>query len=192
MDPPSPIDLLEHEHQIIGKMAAGLEALASRLESGASVDPGLLAEIIDFLRTYSRRCHQKKEEDLLFPALVRRGVPSQGKPLGSLTFEHLREWAAVGAFTGVVRAYAAGEPDAPARLINMLRDLAFFYTNHAWNETNLLFPYAAKVLTPADQAELVAQFEALDRDLGNETVERLARFSEGLAELAARPAEEVS
>ncbi len=182
MDPLSPIDLLEREHQTIGKMAAGLEVLASRLESGGAIDADLLNEVVEFLRTYGRRCHEKKEEDFLFPALVRRGVPSQGKPLGSLAFEHLREWAAVGAFTGVVRAYTAGEPDAPARLINMLRDLASFYTNHAWNETNLLFPYAAKVLTPADQAELVGQFEALDRDLGNETVERLARFAEQLAE----------
>jgi hemerythrin-like domain-containing protein len=188
----SPIDLLEFEHRVIGKMAAGMEVLASRLESGENLDPGVLNELVEFLRTYGRRCHQKKEEDLLFPALVRRGVPSQGKPLGSLTFEHLREWAAVGAFAGAVRAYIAGEQDAPVRLTGLLRDLSSFYCNHAWNETNLLFPYAAKVLTAADQAELAAEFEALDQDIGKETVERLARFGEELEQLARRPAGEVS
>jgi hemerythrin-like domain-containing protein len=182
MHGPSPIDLLEQEHHVIGKMAAGMEALASRLESGNTLDPSLLTELVEFLRVYGRRCHQKKEEDLLFPALVRRGVPSIGKPLGNLTFEHLREWAAVGALAGAVRAYTAGEQNAPARLTVMLRDLAAFYINHAWNETNLLFPYAAKVLTPSDQAELLVQFEALDCDIGKDTVERLARFGEGLAE----------
>lgn len=178
MHEPSPIDLLEHEHQVIGKMAAGMEALASRLESSEALDPCLLTGLVEFLRVYGRRCHQRKEEDLLFPALVRRGAPSIGKPLGSLTFEHLREWAAVGALSGAVRAYSTGEQNAPARLIGMLRDLAAFYINHAWNETNLLFPYAAKVLTPADQAELLAQFEALDRHIGKEILERLARFAE--------------
>ncbi len=74
----------------------------------------------------------------------------------------------------------------------MLHDLSAFYCNHAWNETNLLFPYAAKVLTPGDQAELVAQFEALDRSIGKETVQRLARFGEELERLAGRPAKEVS
>ncbi len=38
----------------------------------------LLEHEVEFLRVYGRRFHQKREEDLLFPALVRRGVPSVG------------------------------------------------------------------------------------------------------------------
>ncbi|HPQ16065.1 MAG TPA: hemerythrin domain-containing protein [Bryobacteraceae bacterium] len=179
------LDVLEHEHDVIRKAAAGMEALAARLESGRTVDVNLLNGVVEFLRVYGRACHQRKEEDLLFPALARRGVPSVGKPLGSLTFEHLKEWAAVGALAGAIRSYAAGDRDAPARVIALLREMAHFYTDHAWNESNLLFPYAARVLTPIDQAELLAQFEIVDREIGKDVVERLARFGEKLAEEAA-------
>jgi len=178
------LDVLEHEHDVIRKAAAGMEALAARLESGRTVDVNLLNGVVEFLRVYGRACHQRKEEDLLFPALARRGVPSVGKPLGSLTFEHLKEWA-VGALAGAIRSYAAGDRDAPARVIALLREMAHFYTDHAWNESNLLFPYAARVLTPIDQAELLAQFEIVDREIGKDVVERLARFGEKLAEEAA-------
>lgn len=179
------IDVLEREHEVIRKAAAGMEALAARLESGSSLDVNLLTGLVEFLRVYGRGCHQKKEEDLLFPALARRGVPSVGKPLGSLTFEHLKEWAAVGALAGAIRAYSAGEQGAPARVIGLLREMAGFYADHAWNESNLLFPYAARVLTPSDQAELLVQFEIVDREIGKDVVERLVRFGEKLAKEAA-------
>ena len=70
------------------KMVVGMSVLAEQLEGGEPVDVSLLESIVVFLRTFADRCHHGKEETFLFPALIRRGVPSHGCPIGGLTMEH--------------------------------------------------------------------------------------------------------
>ena len=82
------VEMLEAEHRVIQKMAAGMSVLADQLEGGEPVDVALLESIVAFLRTFADRLHHTKEESFLFPALIRRGVPSQGCPIGGLTMEH--------------------------------------------------------------------------------------------------------
>lgn len=149
-----------------------MRVLADRLDAGLAPDVPLLESIIQFLRTYADRCHHGKEEALLFPALVLRGVPSQGCPLGGLTMEHQKGRAMVGELAEAVRVCA---PPA-ARL----RDLAAFYENHIWKEDNLLFPLAGRLLTLEDQGELKAKFEAVEQEIGMATYERLEGFGQEL------------
>jgi len=78
----TPVEVLEAEHRVIQKMVAGMSLLAERLEGGEPLDVSLLESIVAFLRTFADRCHHGKEETFLFPALIRRGVPSHGCPIG--------------------------------------------------------------------------------------------------------------
>jgi len=162
MSGPTPIETLEAEHRVIEKAVAEMTAAADRIESAGQTGPEPIETLIEFLREFADRRHHGKEEQLLFPALERRGVPSQGCPLGGLTMEHQRGRAMVGDLAGNVRAWRDGDPGAPSLVAANLRALAAFYTNHIWKEDNLLFPLAAKVLTPADQAELAEKFEGSD------------------------------
>jgi hemerythrin-like domain-containing protein len=149
-------------------MVAGMSLLAERLEGGEPLDVSLLESIVAFLRTFADRCHHGKEETFLFPALIRRGVPSHGCPIGGLTMEHQKGRVMVGELADAIRGYAAGEPPAREDLVKSLRALVAFYPNHIWKEDYLLFPLAGKVLTPEDQQELMNKFETVERELGIE------------------------
>ena len=160
------VEMLEAEHRVIQKMVAGMSVLAEQLEGGERVDVSLLESIVVFLRTFADRLHHGKEESFLFPALIRRGVPSQGCPIGGLTMEHQKGRVMVGELADAIRGYAAGEPPARENLVKSLRALVAFYPNHIWKEDYLLFPLAGKVLTPEDQQELRDKFETVERELG--------------------------
>jgi hemerythrin-like domain-containing protein len=160
------VEMLEAEHRVIQKMVAGMSVLADQLEGGEPVDVSLLESIVVFLRTFADRLHHGKEESFLFPALIRRGVPSQGCPIGGLTMEHQKGRVMVGELADAIRGYAAGEPPARENLVKSLRVLVAFYPNHIWKEDYLLFPLAGKVLTPEDQQDLMDKFETVERELG--------------------------
>jgi len=164
----TPVEVLEAEHRVIQKMVAGMSLLAEQLEGGKLVDVPLLESIVVFLREFADRCHHGKEEAFLFPALIRRGVPSHGCPIGGLTMEHQKGRVMVGELADAIRGYAAGEPPAREDLVKSLRALVAFYPNHIWKEDYLLFPLAGKVLTPEDQQELMNKFETVERELGIE------------------------
>ena len=166
-----PIEELEAEHRFIHKMVAGMSVLAEQLEGGEAVDVSLLESIVVFLRTFADRCHHGKEENFLFPALIRRGVPSHGCPIGGLTMEHQKGRVMVGELADAIRGYAAGEPPARENLIKRLRALVAFYPSHIWKEDYLLFPLAGKVLTPEDQQELRDKFVTVERELGLDVLE---------------------
>jgi hemerythrin-like domain-containing protein len=162
----TPVEMLEAEHRVIQKIVAGMSVLAEQLEDGDPVDVSLLESIVVFLRTFADRCHHGKEETFLFPALIRRGVPSQGCPIGGLTMEHQKGRVMVGELAETIRGCAAGEPPARENLVKSLRALVAFYPSHIWKEDYLLFPLAGKVLTPQDQQELMDKFETVERELG--------------------------
>ena len=166
MSEASAVEMLEAEHRVIQKMVAGMSVLAEQLEGGEPVDVQLLERIVVFLRTFADRCHHGKEETFLFPALIRRGVPSHGCPIGGLTMEHQKGRVMVGELADAIRGYAAGEPPARENLVKSLRALVAFYPNHIWKEDYLLFPLAGKVLTPEEQQELMDKFETVERELG--------------------------
>ena len=162
----TPVEMLEAEHRVIQKIVAGMSVLAEQLEDGEPVDVSLLESIVVFLRTFADRCHHGKEETFLFPALIRRGVPSHGCPIGGLTMEHQKGRVMAGELAEAIRGCAAGEPPARENLVKSLRALVAFYPSHIWKEDYLLFPLAGKVLTPQDQQELMDKFETVERELG--------------------------
>jgi hemerythrin-like domain-containing protein len=162
----TPTEVLEAEHRVIQRVVAGMAVLVERLDGGQDLDVPLLENIVEFLRTFADRCHHGKEEAFLFPALIHRGVPSHGCPIGGLTMEHQKGRVMVGELADAIRGYAAGEPPARENLVKSLRALVALYPSHIWKEDYLLFPLAGKVLTPEDQQDLMHKFDTVDRDLG--------------------------
>jgi len=177
----TPVEVLEAEHRVIQKMVAGMSVLAEQLEGGEPADIELLESIVAFLRTFADRCHHGKEETFLFPALIRRGVPSQGCPIGGLTMEHQKGRVMVGELADAIRGCAAGESPAREDLIKSLRALVAFYPNHIWKEDYLLFPLTEKVLSMEEQQSLYQQFELVEERVGRDVHHRLEQFAERLS-----------
>ena len=92
-----PTDILEREHRYIQKVVDGIEKILEQPDLEKTLNVDELGDVVDFMRSYADKCHHGKEEELLFPALIDKGVPTQGCPVGVLKGEHIRGRSIVGA-----------------------------------------------------------------------------------------------
>jgi hemerythrin-like domain-containing protein len=136
---------------------------------------------VEFLRVYADKLHHGKEEALLFPKLVERGVPPGGCPIGGLNHEHEKGRALVRALAEQASAYSQDKPGAKDALLEAMRGIVDLYQNHIWKEDAMVFPMAGKVLTPADQKELSEKFAEVDRAIGFDVIARLEQLARSLA-----------
>jgi hemerythrin-like domain-containing protein len=149
MTPPTAI--LRDEHVIILRALDALETAVGRLEAGHGPPDAWWDDVLHWLRTFADRSHHGKEEDLLFPAMIRAGVPSGGGPIDVMLEEHERGRAlvrAMAATSGADRAAAA-------------RDYVVLLRAHIDKENEVLFPLADAILTDDEQRVLDAGFTAV-------------------------------
>lgn len=152
----TPTGMLREEHEVILRALALLEGLGQRLESGEPVDRDGLAWLREFFSTFADRCHHGKEEQHLFPALERHGVPVEGGPLGVMLHEHEEGRA-------LLRTMAQGNNRQTAGAI---RGYATLLRAHIEKENGVLFPLAERVLPDEEQRGLVHAFEAVEQAVG--------------------------
>jgi hemerythrin-like domain-containing protein len=157
-------DELMAEHRVIEKVIAVLENGAQKLEQGQAVRPGLFIEATDFIKGFADGCHHKKEEGVLFPAMVAFGVPSEGGPVGVMLAEHEQGRY----FTRNLRAAAqrleAGDASARDEVINNARGYSMLLRQHIMKEDRILFPMAGQVLPPAEQDRVADGFEHIEHE----------------------------
>lgn len=179
----SPTEMLEAEHRFIAKVVGATAVLADDLEAGREVRPATILNVVEFMRTYADRCHHGKEEELLFPALAKSGVPMRGCPVEALTREHAMGRALVKGLAEVADAYQKSDASAKEGLIKNLRGMAELYPNHIWKEDYLLFPMSNKVLSQDDQQGLYQEFEKVEERIGRDVHHRLEQLSDELAQI---------
>lgn len=150
---PVPTAMLRHEHEVILRALALLERLGGRLAAGAQVDRAALAWLLDFFVTFVDRCHHGKEEQHLFPALERHGIPREGGPLGVMLHEHEEGRA-------LLLAIGHGNGGGVAEAIGRY---ALFIRDHIEKENEVLFPMAEQVLGAGEQGVLVQAFDAMEQ-----------------------------
>lgn len=174
-----PIAVLVHEHDIIKKVAAALSELASSAERAVQADPATLREVVRFMREFADRCHHAKEEKILFPAMVAKGVPDSGCPVAGLIQEHQRGRALVSAFAEAVEALAGGAPGAPANVARAVGELVDFYGKHIWKEDEMVFPMVQRLFSAPERHDLFEKFEKAEEEIGADH-ESLAAFANRL------------
>jgi hemerythrin-like domain-containing protein len=65
-----------------------MAALAENIDKGMAPEADTLRNLMEFMQVFADKCHQGKEEKILFPLLETKGVPVNGCPLGILIHEH--------------------------------------------------------------------------------------------------------
>ena len=83
-----PTSILSNEHRVIEIMLSVLENLADKTIAEKKLERQAAEEVIDFIRIFADRCHHGKEENHLFVALVDKGMPKEGGPIGQMLLEH--------------------------------------------------------------------------------------------------------
>ncbi len=155
---------LRADHELILRALAVLERFGRCLERGEPVDRGALEWLSEFFTTFVDRCHHGKEEQHLFPALERHGLPRDGGPIGVMLFEHEEG-------RGLLRAMRQQDDRKTAEAI---RQYARLLRAHIDKENNILFALAEHVIPEQEHQVLIRAFDALEDVLvGREIHERL-------------------
>ncbi len=159
-------DLLMNDHQTTERV---FEAVSKAL-SGPSAPPvGLMQDAARYFREYVDGCHNKKEEQHLFPLIEARGVPSHGGPLGVMLSEHEESRTLLPRLLDLIGAYAAGQVEVLDELRQVFDRYSSLLKNHFWKENDILYPMARRVMTRADADAVVAGIEQTEAALGADT-----------------------
>ena len=151
---------LMNEHEAILSAIQILERMTAAMEKSASVDTKDVHDFIGFLKEFADKCHHGKEEGLLFPALVRAGIPEQGGPISVMLAEHAQG-------RQLVRDMEASlSPNVDLmKLTQAATGYATLLRNHIQKENKFLFPTAERVLTGAQLDELYEGFEKHEEEV---------------------------
>ena len=173
---------LRHEHDAILRMLEATEETARQLAAGELVDPQVLDGLLEFFRLFADKCHHGKEEELLFPKLAEKGMPRNMGPIGVMLLEHDQGRALVRQMSEAAADYQQSRPGAAGRWAHAARSYAALLRDHIAKENNVLFVMAERMLTPEEQQELAAQFEAVEQEkMGAGTHERLHALMDQLS-----------
>ena len=147
--------ILKQEHDVIERVLSMLDSVVAAARRGEEVPADFARWSIGFFRQFADGCHHHKEEEALFPLLVRRGLPKEGGPVGVMLSEHelgrqlIREMEAALDETPRNNARFA---DAAGQYVSLLRQ-------HIWKENNVLFQMAERLLSREDDAQLLESYK---------------------------------
>ncbi len=179
--------VLSSEHRVIERVIESLEAQADRLAAGQVVRPGFFLDAADFIKGFADGCHHRKEEGVLFEAMVGAGLPRQTGPIAVMLSEHEQGRAFTRELRAAAERLAGGDASAAGAVVANARGYAALLRQHIQKEDGILFPLADQVIPAERHGAVVAAFEHVEHaETGEGVHERYLALAEALEQEAAR------
>jgi len=178
-----PTDVLVHEHEIILKVLEAAEREVTFIDETGKLREQRIGQMMYFIRNFADRCHHAKEEKRLFVFMHERGMSLDGGPIAVMLHDHEagREFV-LGMVNGLEMA-RAGNAEAVKTVKDNLAGYIQLLRMHIHKENNILFPMAAKMMTPEDEVRLIAEFEQVEtEEMGAGVHEKYHRLAHELME----------
>lgn len=153
---------LKEEHRVIEKALRALVAASESLDQGRDVPVSTLSELLVFIRSFADRCHHGKEEDVLFTALERKGMPRQMGPIAVMLMEHNEGRRFVQGMAEAVEQLERGDEGAKSRFAANAWGYVELLTQHIQKEDQILYNMADRLLAGAEQKKLLERFEEIE------------------------------
>jgi hemerythrin-like domain-containing protein len=147
------IDDLRHEHDAILSALGILDAMVGKLGGQQPPTSEDLRGFLGFLKEFADTCHHGKEEGILFPALVKTGIPEQGGPIGQMLAEHREGRKLIKAME------AAASPVDARAFTEAAGGYAGLLRGHIAKENDVLFTAADRVLLASELDGIFERFE---------------------------------
>jgi hemerythrin-like domain-containing protein len=157
-------DILIEEHTVIERVLNALETATQSLEAGGSVGSDFFIQVTDFVKGFADGCHHKKEEDVLFNAMVAHGVPVEGGPIGAMLAEHEQGRIYTQAMREAAQRLGNGDESARNDIIHNAQGYIELLRQHIAKENGVLFPMADQIIPQAKHGEIVAGFEHVEHE----------------------------
>lgn len=167
------------EHRLILRMIALLERNAPRTAAGDYSNWHFYLDGVDFIRNYADRFHHAKEEDVLFAALVKNGMPPENSPVAAMLMEHDQGRAFVRGMETAVRETLAGLPGRENTIAENALAYAALLRDHIAKEDEILYPLAERVIPEAMRAEIAAGYQQAEAAADADFSERYQQLVEG-------------
>jgi uncharacterized protein len=168
-------DLLMNDHQTTEKV---LEAVARTLAAPEGPSPAVLRDSMEYFQNYVDLCHNRKEEDHLFPLIERRGIPRAGGPLAVMLAEHDQNRSLLPRLVRLADAYVSGDRGRLEELRATFEQYSSFLRNHFWKENDILYPMARRVMSDEDARTVIAGIDAAEAAIGPDTRARYYALAE--------------
>ncbi len=131
---------LRRDHDLIDKVIKSMETTIQLLESGKKIPESILVPVLDFSKNFTDVCHHSKEEQSLFPALEKAGMPTHIGPIAKMLMEHEITRKIGNNMNESAKNYF--ENDKASELISDMKEYVEHVTEHLWKENNRLFMMA--------------------------------------------------
>tara|TARA_Y100000590_G_scaffold444260_1_gene574804 strand:- start:2900 stop:3454 length:555 start_codon:yes stop_codon:yes gene_type:complete len=131
---------LRKDHKLIEKVLQALDATIKLLKDGKKIPEQILLPTIDFTQNFTDVCHHGKEEEVLFPALEKTGMPTHMGPIRMMLLDHERTKQIAEKIEEASKKYL--ETEDSVDLILALEVYVEHVTEHLWKENNRLFMMA--------------------------------------------------
>ncbi len=146
---------LRKDHDLIEKVIKSMETTTDLLKSGKQIPESILLPVIDFTKNFTDVCHHSKEENSLFPALEKAGLPKNMGPIAMMLMDHERSRDIGKRMEISTKEYLeTGNSD---KLVSDMSEYVQHITEHLWKENNRLFMMA--------EARLQYVSDTVDREL---------------------------
>jgi DUF438 domain-containing protein len=148
---------------MIERAMAVLKSCLDDLDQAAG-KPVQMIRALDFLLEFGDKIHNRKEEELLFPLMGQRGIPTEGGPLGVMLMEHRAERDLLAAMIMQAKGLKSAAPEVREEYRRKGYDYLKIRAEHIWKENDVLYKMGQRVLTEADNTDLLAGFAKIDTE----------------------------
>lgn len=158
----SAMEILMREHGVLDRLLLIYDRALLGIRAGSTdLSPEVVGRAADIVREFVQECHEKLEEEHVFPRL------KQGRD--RLVTVLLRQHEAGRVHNNRIRRLAVdevmGSPQNRKDLVSSLQAFIAMYRPHkAWEDT-VLFPAFHSVASPGEAASLARDFEKKEREM---------------------------
>jgi len=138
--------IMVEEHKLILRMVTLVEQNTARLEEGTFRNWQFYLDAVDFIPNYADRFHHAKEEDILFVASIKNGMPEKQSPIEAMHMEHAEGRSHVRAIEEAAQKALAGETGQTAIIVEHAKGYAKLLRGHIEKEDDILYPLAERIL----------------------------------------------
>ncbi len=157
-----PSEILRNEHDSILELLRALDGMARALARGGTIPPGDVATVLEAIVNFADRCHHAKEEDALFPVLIKAFPRESGALVRELQDEHATGRRFVSELQDASRGPGPPGGRSAQEFARAGEGYVALLRRHIALESARLTPMTDRL--PAEQrSSLSAEFEAIDR-----------------------------
>jgi hemerythrin-like domain-containing protein len=157
-------DELMQEHRLIERVLDALETATGHFETGHPVRAEFFIDAAAFIAGFADGCHHKKEEGVLFGAMIESGLPRSDGPLDMFLDEHVLGRTLTRGMRDAARQLQGGDAGARAAVISNARRYVALLRDHIVKEDEMLFPMSDDMFSAEQQQSVLRDFERVQRD----------------------------